>query len=99
MYFALAAALYAIIASLPFWTTKTTQVVAAIALGALTSFCWVCISRSVPPSAIPIYSLVYDVMLTSVFFLIPFFFVPFNLTLKQIIGAVLILIGLILIKL
>ena len=89
---------YSISASLPFWIAGRNQIILAILLGIGANVSWVMISRNVNKVDIPIYGLYYDVMLTCAFILVPFIFVPFTLTKTQIVGIVLVLLGLILIK-
>lgn len=96
LYFIIAAFLYAITASLPFWTNKNTQLIIAMIIGMGANACWVLISRSIPQSSIPIFSLYFDTQLTMMYLFIPYFFIQFNLSITQIIGIVFIFIGLIL---
>lgn len=97
-YFLLAFISYAISAALPFLVSKTTQLWIAVGIGIVTNICWTLISRSVSQSDIPIYSLYYDAMLTLTFLVIPFFFITFELTSRQVIGILFVLVGLFLTK-
>lgn len=98
LYFSLAFISYTISASLPFLVSKTTQLWVAAGIGIVTNICWTLISRSVTQSDIPIYSLYYDAMLTLTFLFTPFFFITFELTSKQVIGILFVLVGLFLTK-
>lgn len=98
LYFLMAALLYSLSASLPFWVTTRVQMAMAICIGVLTSLCWVGISRSVKPEQIPIYGLAFDSMLTMIFLLMPFFFISFNLSNRQVLGIIMVLTGIFLIK-
>jgi drug/metabolite transporter (DMT)-like permease len=89
---------YSISASLPFWIAWRNQIILAILVGIGANVTWVMISRNVNKIDIPIYGLYYDIMLTSIFILVPFIFIPFTLTRVQILGIVLVLLGLIFIK-
>jgi drug/metabolite transporter (DMT)-like permease len=89
---------YSISASLPFWITGRNQILLAILVGIGANVTWVMISRNVNKIDIPIYGLYYDIMLTSVFILVPYFFIPFTLTRIQIVGIMLVLLGVYLTK-
>jgi len=98
IYFIVAALSYSVIAALPFVVSKNIQLMLAVLFGALANICWALITRSIDQSLIPIYSLYYDIMLTLIFLVVPFAFIEFTFSASQIIGALLIVIGIVLIK-
>lgn len=98
LYYAIAGLLYALSASLPYIVTKQVQLALGIVIGIGTSICWTLISRAVSQAQIPLYGLLYDAMLTIMFFIVPFVFIEFNLTWKQILGVLMTITGLLLIK-
>lgn len=98
IYFSVAAVSYSILAALPFITSKQMHLAFAILFGIVANVCWALISRTIDQSTIPIVGLFYDLMLTIIFLIVPFIFIEFNLSTKQIVGAILIILGIALIK-
>lgn len=98
LYYFLAGLAYCVVAALPFIVTKSTQLWLGAAVGIVANVCWTLISRSVIQQDIPIYGLIYDAMLTLVFFGVPFLFIDSDITTRQIVGIVVTFIGLVLIK-
>lgn len=95
----LAGLLYAVSASLPFIVSAKTQYVVAPVIGVVTALLWAFISRSVNQAHVPYYGLAYDLVLTLVFFFVPFLFVEISFNLSNIIGLCLVLLGVALLKL
>ena len=99
LYFVLASFIYGVYAALPFLVkdAKVHYISGAI-LSILASFCWVSISRSVPPTELAINGAIFDVILTTMFLFIPMFYTNFTLTLQQMLGIMSIVLGMVLIK-
>lgn len=98
LYFIIAGCLYILSASLPFLVTTKTQLYIGMIIGTLTSICWTLISRSVAHNDIPRYSLYYDIMLTYCYALTPYLFIQQELTMKFVLGSILIAVGIIILK-
>lgn len=99
LYFILASFIYGVYAALPFLVkdTKVHYISGAI-LSILASFCWVSISRSVPPTELAINGAIFDVILTTMFLFIPMFYTGFSLTLQQMVGIISVVLGMVLVK-
>lgn len=89
---------YAVIAALPFVTSKNIQLIIAPILGIATSVCWTLISRNCNQNQIPYWGLAFDLLLTTAFFVIPFFYTDIVFTKINFVGALLILAGIGLLK-
>ena len=98
LYYVLAGLAYCVVAALPYIVTKSTQLWLGAAVGIVANVCWTLISRAVQPTEIPLYGMAYDAMLTLMFFVVPFFFIEFTLTVKQCFGVLLVFLGLFLVK-
>lgn len=96
--FLVAVILYSYSAALPYLVKTSTQLIIAPIIGILTALTWVGIARSISPTEVPWYGIIYDVLLTSCFFIVPYFFIPFNLKIINITGVLLVLVGLVLLK-
>lgn len=98
--YALTFTIYCMYAYLPFLNLKgPTHYISASVFAILGSLLWVTISRSVGKGEIALYGLYFDAILTISFLLIPILVHESSLNYKQIIGILLILIGILLSKL
>jgi len=90
---------YSIAASLPFLgLSEKLHYVSAMVIALFTSYFWTTISRNIDKNSVVIYGAWYDAMLTLAFLLIPLLFTGFNLTPKQAIGIVIMLLGILITK-
>ena len=95
----LACILYIVSASLPFLNLSASkQYTLASIIAIIAGSCWVAISRSVNKEQVVLYGAYYDVMLTFIFLIVPFFFMGFSLTNRQLIGIIIIFTGLVVTK-
>ena len=98
-YFILASILYAIAASLPFLgLTAAYQYPMAMILGVGTSICWTAINRSILKQDVVIYGMYYDSMLTLIYLIVPFLYINNTLTIRQMLGILLMVLGIFLTK-
>lgn len=92
--------IYCMYAYLPFLNLQSHfHYISASVFAILGSTLWVTISRSVDKGEIALYGLYFDAVLTLSFLLVPLIAHEFSLNYKQIIGILLILIGILLSKL
>ncbi|MFM1781351.1 MAG: hypothetical protein RLZZ181_116 [Pseudomonadota bacterium] len=99
IYLLISGMLYSISASLPFTVSTRTQLFIGGLIGLTTAIMWALITRAVNKHDIPFWGLIYDTMLTLVFFLVPMFYIDRAINIYNYMGFILVLLGLVLVKL
>jgi drug/metabolite transporter (DMT)-like permease len=88
--------LYMLSASIPFLGFKSalSHYILAATIGLSTAIFWAMIVRKVEPTTLSFWGLLYDSMLTSIFFIVPQIWTGFKMGPTQYIGAILVVVGL-----